>query len=123
MIWDAKAGTRLLALTGNGGAVTSVGFSPDGNRVVTGCTDKRVKVWDAKSGKALLYLEGHADIATSVGFSPDGRRIASGSADRTAKVWDAETGKLLLDLKGDRRKELPGVPSGKAPNPLGPKAK
>ena len=80
--------------------VTSVAFSPDGTRIVTGSEDDTAKVWDARSGSPLLDLEGHSSDITSVAFSPDGTRIVTGSGDDTAKVWDARSGAPLLDLKG-----------------------
>ena len=90
----------LFTLYGHTGAVTSVAFSPDGTRIVTGSEDQTAKVWDARTGTALLELKGHTGAVTSVSFSPDGTRIVTGSGDRTAKVWDARTGTALLELKG-----------------------
>ena len=79
---------------------TSVSFSPDGTRIVTGSWDQTAKVWDARTGTPLLDLKGHTGFVMSVSFSPDGTRIVTGSYDGTAKVWDARTGTPLLDLKG-----------------------
>ena len=90
----------LFTLYGHTGPVTSVSFSPDGTRIVTGSADQTAKVWDARTGTALLELKGHTGAVTSVSFSPDGTRIVTGSEDQTAKVWDARTGTPLLDLKG-----------------------
>ena len=94
----------LFTLYGHKGIVSSVSFSPDGTRIVTGGGQYtrfgEAKVWDARTGTPLLELKGHTGIVTSVSFSPDGTRIVTGSYDRTAKVWDARTGTPLLDLKG-----------------------
>jgi hypothetical protein len=98
-VWDARTGTALLELKGHTGRVTSVSFSPDGRRIVTGGRD-RAKVWDARTGAILLDLDERTDWVRSVSFSPDGTRIVTGSADGTAKVWDARTGTTLLELKG-----------------------
>ena len=59
--------------------VTSVAFSPDGKRIVSGSEDKTVKVWDADKGQEILTLKGHTGTVTSVAFSPDGKRIVTGS--------------------------------------------
>src|SRR6266853_2011543 len=101
-VWDAQSGKELLTLEDGG---TSVAFSPDSRRIVTGSYDHTAKVWDGQSGKELLTLKGHSDSVKSVAFSPDGRRIATcsaddGGADATAKVWDAQSGKELFTLKG-----------------------
>lgn len=99
-MWDATTGQSLLEMTGHGSEVVSVGFSPDGRRIVTGSTDGTARVWDATTGQSLLELTGHTERINDVAFSPDGRRIVTGSWDHTARVWDAVTGQSLLELKG-----------------------
>jgi WD40 repeat protein len=91
-VWDAMTGRETLALKGYTNAVTSVGFSPDGRRIVAGSSDKTARVWDATTGSEILTLKGHTDDVASVMFSPDGKRLLTGSFDKTAKVWDATTG-------------------------------
>ncbi len=39
--------------------MSSVSFSPDGTRILTGSDDGTAKVWDARTGTALLELKGH----------------------------------------------------------------
>lgn len=74
------------------GAVTSVAFSPDGTRIVSGSSDRTVRLWDAHNGKPIgAPLEGHTLQVLSVAFSPDGTRIVSGSLDKTLRLWDAST--------------------------------
>ena len=89
----------LKTLRGHLDVVTSVAFSPDGQRVVTGSLDNEAKVWEAASGRELLKLKGHSDGVNSVAFSPDGQRIVTGSLDNEAKVWEAASGKELFTLK------------------------
>ena len=62
--------------------MTSVAFSPDGKRIVSGSGDRTVKVWDATTGQETLTLKGHTRTVRSVAFSPDGKRIVSGSEDK-----------------------------------------
>jgi WD40 repeat protein/serine/threonine protein kinase len=85
---------------GHTATVWSVGFSPDGKRLVSGSSDNTLKVWDAQTGQQTLTLRGHTSAVLSVAFSPDGKRLLSGSADKTLKVWDAQTGQETLSLKG-----------------------
>jgi len=42
-----------FTLKGHTSAVTSVSFSPDGTRIVTGSDDNTAKVWDARTGELL----------------------------------------------------------------------
>jgi len=49
-VWDAETGTEKLALKGHTNAVTSVCFSPDGKRILTGSADRTARLWDADTG-------------------------------------------------------------------------
>ncbi|OBH95466.1 TIR domain-containing protein [Mycobacterium sp. E2733] len=73
--------------------VTTVAFSPDGQRMVSGSGDKTLRVWNAGTGAPIgTPLAGHTGPVDSVAFSPDGQRIVSGSEDTTLRLWNAETG-------------------------------
>ena len=100
VVWDASTGQETLPLRGHAGGVTSVAFSPDGRRIVSGSDDKTLKVWDVSTGQETFTLKGHAEAVTSVAFSPDGRRIVSGSDDKTLKVWDASMRQEIPGRKG-----------------------
>ncbi len=98
--WQRHTHLALKTLRGHLDEVTSVAFSPDGQRIVTGSWDSTAKVWEAASGRELLTLKGHSGGISSVAFSPDSQRIVTGGGDNTAKVWEAASGRELLTLKG-----------------------
>jgi hypothetical protein len=90
----------LRSLEGHTDWVWAVAVSPDGRFIVSGSSDRTVKVWELESGRLLRSLEGHTDGVWAVAVSPDGRFIVSGSEDRTVKVWELESGRLLRSLEG-----------------------
>ena len=92
-IWDADTHQQIGApLIGHTDEVSSVGFSPDGRRIVSGSHDATVRIWDADTHHQIGDpLNGDAQYAESVAFSPDGRRIVSGNEDDTVRIWDADT--------------------------------
>ncbi len=102
--WEHRfLSTRVNArqtLKGHTDRVTSVAYSPDGKRIVTGSGDSTAKVWDAETGQEFVTLKGHSGGVTSVAYRLDGRRIVTGSWDKTARVWDGETGQELQTFKG-----------------------
>ena len=57
-VWDTTTGQEVRSLEGHTATVSSVAYSPDGKRIVSG-GDKTVKVWDAATGEDLLTLKGH----------------------------------------------------------------
>ncbi|KAG6834378.1 hypothetical protein H0H93_010039, partial [Arthromyces matolae] len=91
---------ELKVLDGHTQGVTSVAFSSDGSRIVSGSWDKSVRVWDAPTGQELKVLDGHTHGVVSVAFSGDGNCIVSGSFDNSVRVWDAPTGHQLKVLDG-----------------------
>ncbi len=91
-------------LEGHTDGITSVAFSGDSQRVVSGSIDSKVKIWDVKSRKESVKLtghKGHSRAVNGVAFSIDGSRIVSGSADGKAIVWDANSGQFVHELAGN----------------------
>jgi hypothetical protein len=81
-------------------AVTSVAFSPDNRRIVSGCWDNTARIWDVTSGRMLRQLIGHTDTVEKVAFSPDGHTIATPSRDGTVRLWDGDSGQQLQVFQG-----------------------
>jgi WD40 repeat protein len=101
---DAATGALLRTFKGHSGEVTSVAFSPDGTRVLSGNWNTlgsgdaaTLKLWYAGTGALLRTFEGDSDGVMSVAFSPDGTRVLSGGG--SLKLWDAATGALLRTIE------------------------
>jgi GTPase SAR1 family protein len=99
-LWEGASGRELAVLEGHNGSVLSVGWSPDGARLLSGGEDGTVRLWEAASGRELAVLEGHNGSVLSVGWSPDGARLLSGGEDGTVRLWEAASGRELAVLEG-----------------------
>jgi WD40 repeat protein len=81
---------QVQKLTGHDSGVVSVAFSPDGNRLASGCWEKSVRIWAVDVNgewQQTQELTSHESQVWSVAFSPDGSRLASGSWDKTIRIW------------------------------------
>lgn len=61
-------------------------LSTDGEYLVSGSNDNRVRIWNVDLGTCARILS-HRDFVLSVAFSPDGTRVASCSSDRCVRYW------------------------------------
>ncbi|CAE6404393.1 unnamed protein product [Rhizoctonia solani] len=95
-LWDVqKRAPASDPFQGHTNGVSSVGFSPDGTRVVSGSYDETVRIWDVERGTTIIGpLEGHIEWVRSVAFSPDGSQVVSGSNDSTIQLWDSRSGRM-----------------------------
>src|SRR5262245_46724320 len=88
-------------LKGHDGYVVCLAFAPDGKTLVTGGSDKAVRVWDVTSRRTVRVLTGHGGLVSSVAYAPGGKVLASASYDRTVCLWDTGTAKALATLQHD----------------------
>lgn len=63
-------------------------YSPDGQYIVTGGDDGKVKLWNTLSGFCTLTFYEHASSISGVLFSHNRKFIASASLDGTIRAYD-----------------------------------
>lgn len=108
--------------------VNSIAVTPNGKWVISGSSDKKIKVWSLYKwegflkflhklipAKQLFTLTGHGDRVNALAVTPDSNRLISGSNDKTIKVWSLETAKELFTLIGhtDWVNDVAVTPNGK----------
>ena len=100
LLWNVESGEIYAALSGHKKLVTSLAFSPDGQRLVSGSEDATAKIWDLRSGMVEHDLWGHGDNVECVAYSPTGNLLATGSKDETIKLWSPYSGQEKRALTG-----------------------
>ncbi|WP_017303042.1 ankyrin repeat domain-containing protein [Spirulina subsalsa] len=94
--WEA------FTLTGHYKAMTTVAFSADSQWLVSGSSDRTLKLWNVATGEAVrqFYQMGQEAI-TIVQFSPDGQYIFAGTSAGKVHIWEIESGICLYNLTVD----------------------
>jgi len=80
--------------------ISSVVFSQDGSRIISGSADKSIRIQDAAWKREMLPVHATYDAVTRLGVSCDDRWIATGDSNGVVQVWSAESGLLERKLSG-----------------------
>jgi WD40 repeat protein len=96
-VWDAMTYARVLNISTNN-FVFSVSFSPNSQRIISGCYDGIVQVRDAQTGQhSSPPSKAHSQSVGPVIPSLDGRWIVSSFVNGKVRVLDAKTGRAVSD--------------------------
>lgn len=99
-LWRILDGQLVRNFTGYSQAVNSVAFSPDGQYLASGSSDRSVKVWRVANGTLVSSRFDHTQRVNAVAFSPNGQWLTSGSDDQTAKIYRTSDWGLDRTLTG-----------------------
>ncbi|XP_069106790.1 WD repeat-containing protein 48-like isoform X1 [Argopecten irradians] len=95
-LWDVNTLTALTAsnntvttssLNGNKDSIYSLAMNPPGTVIVSGSTEKVLRVWDPRTCQKLMKLKGHTDNVKALVLNRDGTQCLSGSSDGTIRLW------------------------------------
>jgi WD40 repeat protein/ABC-type lipoprotein export system ATPase subunit len=77
--------------------VTSVAITPDGETIVSGSLDKKVRLCNREGDLIAEPFTKHQRFVYGVAITPDGKTIVSGSKDKTVCLWN-RNGNLLKEF-------------------------
>jgi WD40 repeat protein/tetratricopeptide (TPR) repeat protein len=98
-LWDASDGKRLASFgsdvgsatgAGHALAILGLGFTGNGERLVSVSKDKMARIWDVKARALVGTLEGHRESIMGIAISADGKRVAT-AGDDFVRVWNAKS--------------------------------
>jgi len=100
-IWNVETGEGIVLDQGDLSCyLASPSWSPEGDRLVTGCVwgelkDTPARIWDADTGKEIQRLESEDGKSSVVEWSPDGESIAVAYSEMLIHILDADTSQVI----------------------------
>jgi WD40 repeat protein len=121
LLWDARSWKEVRAFPAARArwfvdGVESVSFSPDGQAILTGHTDRALCLWDVGTGKLRYQVENKDNWSGLALFSPDGRTLAAVHRKGGVLLVEAVSGKARARLATEES-EGPSIafsPDGRA---------
>ncbi|KAK8545446.1 hypothetical protein V6N13_066728 [Hibiscus sabdariffa] len=77
-----------IAAKGHKESVYALAMNDSGSLLVSGGTEKVVRVWDPRTGSKTMKLRGHTDNVRALLLDATGRYCLSGSSDSMIRLWD-----------------------------------
>jgi WD40 repeat protein len=111
VLTDLASGQIARTLRGPANAVTSLKFAPDSQRLLSGSTDKTVRVWNISDGTLIASVETSCAV-NAVTWADDGQRIVAGGADGIIRVWFCRSRHEEARTSSEKSRSLvPSAPS------------
>ena len=79
-----------IVLLGHQDFVTSLAFTSDSSRLISGSEDGSWKIWAIEDGSAreVMTVEGaHSDYVSDIALDPEEHLLVTGGEDRTIRLW------------------------------------
>jgi tRNA A-37 threonylcarbamoyl transferase component Bud32 len=105
-LWEVgqlRQGEPQRRLVREPSGVTTVTFSRDGSFILTGHTNRLLRVHEVKSGRLVATLRGHEAPLSAAVVSPDGSQIATGARDGAIRIFDLDRREEVHAMTGLRK--------------------
>jgi WD40 repeat protein len=85
-LFATTGGNITQTFAGHTAAVTTIVYSADGSRLLSGSADKTARLWDVAAAKEIGFLETPATV-NGVAFQAEEKQIATAHADNKLRTW------------------------------------
>ncbi|XP_064391895.1 NACHT domain- and WD repeat-containing protein 1-like isoform X1 [Halichondria panicea] len=113
VVWDILSGSYLYSLTGQEGVVHTCTLADQGNLIVTGGDDQRVRIWDLKRSGDNKTTTQHKGDVLSIALSPCGNYGLSAGLDSMVIIYELTTMKIMKKLRAEAVSKVYAMRDGK----------
>ncbi|MFY0644799.1 MAG: WD40 repeat domain-containing protein [Bacteroidia bacterium] len=92
-------GKEIRRFSGHQGEINDLEVTVDRKYLISGSTDKTVKIWNLQTGKMAISLSNHTWDVTALSVDPYSRYVASCGLDGTVNIYAIANGQLLRTFK------------------------
>ncbi len=107
-LWDTAKGQFIGKFPGHTAEVKTAVFSVDGNQVVSGCSDKKVRVFQRETQELVREWELQT-VVTRVLCLPDGQTLLTGDLNGRLELWELSTGNRIRQFGDHQDKMIYGL--------------
>jgi periodic tryptophan protein 2 len=88
LVWEHTSESNILKQSSHLDTMTTLSYSPDSTRLVTGSDDGLIKIWDIASGFHIATFTEHTSAVTGSAYSKRGNILFTSSLDGSVRAWD-----------------------------------
>jgi periodic tryptophan protein 2 len=88
VVWEWQSESFILKQQGHYNSLNSLAYSHDGQHIVTGGEDGKVKLWNTRSGFCFVTFTEHTGSVTAVDFTKNSQVVVTASLDGTVRAFD-----------------------------------
>ena len=88
LVWEHASESHILKQSSHLDTMTTLSYSPDSSRIITGSVDGLIKIWDLTSGFHIATFSEHSSAVTSSRYSKQGNVLFTSSLDGSVRAWD-----------------------------------
>jgi len=96
--WDAATGESRGAYIGHTGRISSLGFTPDGESIISASWDLETRLWDAAPPREFEVFRGDVGRAPCVAFSSRQDVVVYADSENRCVLHDLPSGRQLGEI-------------------------
>ncbi len=120
-VWDVETGLEIISLEKarymtndvtndyDKFVLSSLSFSPDGEKLLFGGQDGATRIWDISTDTEVLSILDHISYMESMSYSPKGNFLATGFHDGFVRIWDLHEERVKNILFSEFREKIDSV--------------